>query len=112
MNKNYTKTPNADIFENEEHFLVVLEMPGIDKETIDIEVKEDKLSVKAEPKTLDEKWKSLRQEFSVGSFAREFSIGQRIDRENISAHYENGILELQLAKSPEAKPKKITVNVA
>ncbi len=105
-------SPKADIFENDDKFELVLEVPGIDPGSVDIELKEDSLSIQAKGKEVDEKWQAIRREFSVVDYARTFSLGQRIDRNSIQARYDNGILTVEMNKTPEAKPRKITVNAA
>lgn len=107
-----TYIPVSNIFEKEEAFMVLLSMPGADKESINVEINGNTLLVTSKAKEEEEGWSSLSREFQLGYYRRSFSIGNQIDREKIDAIYENGILKLILPKSEEAKPKKIAVKAS
>lgn len=106
-------SPKVDIVEKENSYVVRAEVPGVNKEDIDIDLKENNLIIKGEKKIekKDEKDSYLRVETSYGSFQRSFFIDEKIDRKAISARYKNGILEVTLPKKEEATPKKIEVKV-
>lgn len=112
MSERITASPRADIYENDDRYLLVMQVPGIDPATIDVELKEESLQVKASARDVDQSWQPLRREFDPVNYERAFSVGQRIDRESIQAHYENGVLRIELAKTPEARPRKISVQAA
>ena len=102
--------PLADIYETDELYSVKLEMPGVQKENLNIVIDDDELKITAES-SIEEGENSLRYaEFSVKNFSRSFRIGNDIDRNRIDAKLENGILTLILHKSEAVKPKKITIN--
>ena len=102
--------PLADIYETDELYSVKLEMPGVQKDNLDIVIDDDELKITAES-SIEEGENSLRYaEFSVKNFSRSFRIGNDIDRNRIDAKLENGILTLILYKSEAVKPKKITIN--
>ena len=107
-----TKIPRADVMEDKDSFKVVLEVPGADKDKIDISVENNNLKVYVPVKKQGEEWKQIRNEFVLLDYERSFSLGQGIDTDKIDAHYENGLLYISLAKSAEMKPKKIAVKVA
>lgn len=101
--------PLADIYETDELYSVKLEMPGVQKENLDIVIDNDELKITAES-SIDENEKAVRYaEFIVQNYSRTFRIGNDIDRNRVDARLENGILALTLHKSEAVKPKKITI---
>ena len=102
--------PLADIYETDELYSVKLEMPGVQKENLNIVIDDDELKITAES-SIEENDTALKYaEFSIKSFSRTFRVGNDIDRDKIDAKLENGILTLTLNKSEAVKPKKITIN--
>lgn len=85
--------------------------PGVDRPSLDITVVGDAVTIrgerKAEPEVPDERY--YRRERPIGVFTRTVSLGERLDPDATQASYRNGILRLQLARAPEATPKKITI---
>ncbi len=103
--------PNTDIFETEDALVVVMEIPGVAKQAVDVNVENDTLRVEAridygKYDGLD----PLYAEYNVGHFARSFSLSNKIDRERISAELDNGVLTLTLKKAKEALPRRITIS--
>lgn len=101
--------PRADIYENDDQYIVVLDMPGTTKDGIEVTAEGDTLSISGKVTALEETWKPVSKEFALRDYKRDFAIGNKIDRDAIEAHYENGILRLELKKSEVAKPRKIEV---
>jgi HSP20 family protein len=102
--------PNADIFETEDALTVVLEMPGVDRNHIDIGIENGVLTV--EGKIDFGKYEGLQpvySEYNVGPYRRSFRISNRIDQERIGAEMQDGVIKLVLPKAEEAKPRKIEV---
>jgi len=102
--------PTADIFETEDALTVVMEVPGVDREAIDINIENDvlKIEAKIDPAKYDG-MEPLYTEYNVGHFARSFALSNKIDRQQISAKLEDGVLTLTLKKAQEARPRKISV---
>ena len=102
--------PTTDIFETEDALTVVIEVPGVDKEALDINLENDVLKVEAkiDPAKYDG-MEPLYTEYKVGHFARSFTLSNKIDQQQISAKLEDGILILTLNKAKEAMPRKISV---
>lgn len=102
-----------DIYENEHNITLKLEVPGVDQKDIDIRLENATLTVHGERKfECEEKEENFhRIERRYGSFSRSFSLPNTIDSENVKADYKDGILNIQLAKKAEAKPKQIKVNI-
>jgi HSP20 family protein len=104
--------PATDVTETEDHYLMSLDVPGMKKEEIKIEVADNVLSVSGERKRVtapDKKERVQRYEKSYGFFKRSFSLPNSIDAEKVEALYENGVLELYLPKVAQAKPRQIEV---
>src|SRR2546430_14615266 len=90
-----------------------IEVPGIDEKDIDVRIENNTLTVHGERKfEKEEKEENYRRvERQYGSFTRSFTLPSTVDPEQVQAHYEKGVLKIQLAKKAEAKPKQIRVNV-
>jgi HSP20 family protein len=102
--------PNADIYETQDALKVILEMPGVEKENIEIRVEEDVLSVQGRlDLTKYHGLQPLYTEYNVGHYARSFQLSNKIDQNKIAAELENGVLALTLPKVEEAKPRTIQV---
>lgn len=100
--------PPVDIYETADGLVVVVDLPGVPKEAIDIRVENDILSIHGRPEYVLA-GSELRHEFELLPFYREFELGRKIDRKGIDAQLRNGVLTLRLPKSEEAKPRKISV---
>ncbi len=102
--------PTTDIFETEDALTVVMEVPGVGRDAIDINVENDvlKIEAKIDPSKY-EGMEPLYTEYNVGHFARSFTLSNKIDQEQISAKLEDGVLTLTLKKAKEAVPRKISV---
>ena len=105
--------PPVDIYEDEHTISLKLEVPGIDEKDIDVRIENNTLTVHGERKfEKEEKEENFRRvERQYGSFTRSFTLPSSIDTGQVSAHYEKGVLKINLAKKAEAKPKQIKVNV-
>ena len=99
--------PAVNIKETEGNYIVEMASPGMKKEDFKINLEEDILSISAEIKAeAEEKGeKFTRKEFSFSSFKRDFTLPETADKENITANYFDGILNITIAKKEEAKPK-------
>jgi HSP20 family protein len=108
-----TFAPPVDVYEDEHHITLKIEVPGIDEKDIDVRVENNTLTVHGERKfEKEEKEENYRRvERQYGSFTRSFTLPNTVDNDSIQANYEKGVLKIQLAKKAEAKPKQIKVNV-
>jgi HSP20 family protein len=108
---NSTFAPPVDVYEDEHNITLKIEVPGIDEKDIDVQIENNTLTVHGERKLeKEEKEENYRRvERQYGSFTRSFTLP--VDAEQVQAHYDKGILKIQLAKKAEAKPKQIKVNV-
>ena len=102
--------PAADIFETEEALTVVLEMPSVASNNIDVQIENNTLRVEGK---IDHSAYTgidpVYTEYNVGHYARVFALS-KIDQEAITARVEDGVLTLTLPKSKDALPRRITVN--
>ena len=106
--------PPVDIYEDEHTIQLRLEVPGIDEKDLDIKVENNTLTVTGERKLeKEEKEENFRRvERRYGSFTRSFTLPNTVNTEDINASYDNGVLNIKLAKRAEAKPKQIKVSVS
>src|SRR2546428_1744609 len=105
--------PAVDVYEDEHNVTLKIEVPGIDEKDIDVRIENNTLTVHGERKfEKEEKEENFRRvERQYGSFTRSFTLPSSVDSGQVSAHYDNGVLKIKLAKKAEAKPKQIKVNV-
>jgi HSP20 family protein len=106
--------PNVDIIESETGYRITADLPGLAKEDVKVHVEDGVLTISGEKKTEAEKRDKNRYyhfERSYGKFSRSFSLPDHTDNANIDARFNNGVLEIALKKTEEAKPKAIEVKV-
>lgn len=99
VKREYTYSPKADYYEVENGFVLEVELPGVKKENLDIQVEKNILTVKASRE---------RKENKV-NYERSFRLADEIDTENIQVSLENGILTFNLVKKQQAAARKLTV---
>ena len=104
--------PATDVYEDENHVTLKLELPGIDVKDLDIRVENNHLIIRGERKfEKEEKEENFRRvERQYGTFVRSFSLPSTVDTDNINASYDKGVLSITMPKRAEAKPKQIQVS--
>ncbi|GGH06054.1 Hsp20/alpha crystallin family protein [Pedobacter zeae] len=104
-NKLVDKSPNVNIHEKENAYVIELAAPGLKKEDFQINLKKDTLSVWAEVKKDETQVTKdfTRKEFDYSSFARSFNLPDSADGDNITAEYKDGILSINISKKDDAK---------
>ena len=107
-----SRSPKVDIFDDGENFVLSAELPGVSKEDLNIDIKDNRLTIKGEKKLENktEKEGYLRVERSYGVFERTFFLDENVDRETIKAEYKDGVLRLTLPRKQDEPSKKIEVN--
>ena len=103
-------SPSADIVETPDSFVLMLDMPGVSKESITVSMEQNLLKVKGtveEPPTKG--GEMLFREIRATGYDRTFNIGAGVDRGQIDAAYEQGVLTVTLPKREEMKPREITI---
>jgi len=106
--------PRVDISEDSENFYLIAELPGMSKEDVKITINEENmLIIKGEKKSLiGENSTTHRTERRFGSFERAFVLPDNLATDNVKAKFENGMLELSIAKVEPPKPKEMEVTIA
>ena len=103
--------PAADIFETEEALTLLLEMPGVSKDNVDIQIENDVLRV--EGKIDYSAYKEIEPvytEYNIGHFQRAFTLSGKIDQNGITAEFIDGVLTLTLKKAEKAMPRQIPLS--
>jgi HSP20 family protein len=105
--------PSVDIFEDKGDVVVKAEMPGIKKEDIDITLTGDAITISGEKKMEKEVKKKdyYRCESSYGSFSRTFSLPSEVQTDKVKSSMKDGVLEIRIPKTEEAKKKEVKVNI-
>jgi HSP20 family protein len=109
-----TWAPAVDIFERGDDLVIRAEVPGVQKNEIDISVEDNRLVIKGErkrEKEFDEE-NAYRLERSFGTFLQSFLLPKTVDAAKIVASYHSGVLEIVLPKADVAKTRKIDINAA
>jgi len=100
-----------DAYRHGEEFVVHFDLPGVDAESIDLDVERNVLTVKAERRApLDESAEVQVAERPRGVFSRQLFLGDTLDAENIAASYDAGVLTLRIPVAEQAKPRKIAID--
>lgn len=100
-----------DAFRDGDICVVEPDLPGVDPESIDLDVERNVLTVKADRRpTAGENAEVLINERPVGSFSRQLFLGETLDTERIDAAYDAGVLRLRIPVAEQAKPRKIAIS--
>ncbi len=108
-----TWKPLVDIFEDEQAITIKAELPEIDEKDIHINLDNNVLTLKGERNLEKEEKKESyhRVERYYGSFQRSFDLPTTVDRDNIAASYDKGVLKIVLPKKEDTKPKKVKIEI-
>jgi HSP20 family protein len=106
-------SPPVDIYETGDGIVLKVELPGVNKDDVSVEVKDNVLTLKGErlldPKIKDENY--YRKERSFGKFKRSFSLQETIKPDLIKASFKDGVLTVAIPRPEEEKPKQVTVDI-
>ena len=106
-------TPRADVVENEEGFVVQVELPGVTQEGLEITLEKNVLTIQGKvTPTSEDGYKQAYREYLDGDYQRRFVLSDGVDQNGLEARLENGVLALKLPKIAQEKARKIPVNVA
>lgn len=103
-------TPAADIYETESGYTIALDLPGIKREALEIDIDDNRLMVKGT--RLVDSSAARRSERPRGKFLRSFTIPGSVDQGSIGAEYKDGVLQIRLPKRTEQKAQKIEVKIS
>ena len=103
--------PPVDMVENDENYLITVELPGLSKDDVNMTIKDNMMTISGSKKNRYESENDSmhRIESSFGSFSRSFRLPKSIDRENVKANFESGVLSISMPKVEEAKPTEIEI---
>lgn len=106
-------SPSVDVSEDKDNVIVKTEMPGMKKEDVKISIQDNVLTLKgAKKQEKEEKDANYhRIERSYGSFCRSFALPTSVKADKVKASYKDGVLNITLPKTEEAKPKEIPVSI-
>jgi HSP20 family protein len=103
--------PNTDIYETEDALNVIMEMPGVEKNNVNLAVEDNVLKVFGRIEFSNyEGLQPVYTEYNIGHYARSFRLSSKIDQSKIRAEMKDGVLSLVLPKAEEAKPRVIAVS--
>jgi HSP20 family protein len=105
-----TQAMPMDLYRNDEHFVLKMDLPGVDPRSIDVDLEGRTLTIRADrqdEETGQIQW--LARERSTGTFARQLTLGEGLATEKIDASYTDGVLTLRIPVAEEAKPRRIEV---
>ena len=105
--------PAVDLYEEKDDIVVKAELPGMEKDNIEVNLSDNRLTIKGEKKQEEEVKKEgyYRSERSYGSFVRTLELPRKVQTDKVKAAFKSGILEIRLPKTEEAKKKETTVKV-
>ncbi|EID81557.1 MULTISPECIES: Hsp20/alpha crystallin family protein [Rhodococcus] len=99
-----------DAWREGETFVVELDLPGVDTDSLDLDVERNVLTVHAERATLDPNREMVSAERPRGVFSRQLILGDNLDTDNIEANYEAGVLRLTIPVAEKAKARKVEIS--
>ena len=106
--------PRVDIKEEDQRFVIFVDVPGVDPATIEVSMEKSTLSIKGERSVEkgEQNGRFTRVERVHGNFHRRFTLPESADADNVSAHGKHGVLEIVIPKKAETAPRRITINTA
>ena len=108
--ENRYMVPPVDIYETDNALAVILALPGVHKDGVDIRVDQDILTIKGKIRYQPPK-NQIRGEFGLMDFFRQFQLSDEVDQEKITAESKNGVLTITLPKAEKAKPRQVKIKV-
>ena len=99
-----------DAWREGDRFVIEFDLPGVNADSIDLDVERNVLTVRAERVARNGDWEPLASERPRGAFSRQLVLGDNLDLERIEAGYTDGVLRLVVPVAEKAKPRKIEIN--
>lgn len=104
-------SPLTDIMETQKELLILMDMPGVNKDRITVKLEKNILEISGQINTAEySDYKPIYTEYNLGNYTRSFELSNEIDQSAIEASIEDGVLKLVLLKVPEKQPKLIQVS--
>ncbi len=101
-----------DAWREGENFVIEFDLPGVSRESIDIDVERNVLTIRAERVARNGDWEMLAGERVRGAFSRQLVLGDNLDLDRIEATYDDGVLRLLVPVAEQAKPRKVEIGSA
>ena len=102
-------TPAVDIYETPNELILLADMPGVKKEAVEIDLKDDSLTVMGKVDDVSDQGELILAEYRIGNYFRTFRLTEVIDQSKIAAAMSDGVLRLTMPKVAKAIPRKIAV---
>ena len=99
-----------DAWREGDRFVIEFDLPGVARDSIDLDIERNVLTVRAERVSRNGDWEMLATERAKGLFSRQLVLGDNLDLEKINASYTDGVLRLVVPVAEKAKPRKIAIN--
>jgi len=103
--------PPVDIYETDDALMVVVDLPGVDKNEVDVRVEDSVLTIKGKS-DYTQLANILLGEFNLQGYYRQFQLSDEVDQDKISAESKNGVLTIRLPKAEKSKPRQIRVRLS
>lgn len=103
-------TPAADIYETESAYSIAIDLPGVDRQALEIDIDNNRLLIKGT--RVVEESKKQRTERPGGKFLRAFSVPGSVDQNQIGAEYKDGVLQIRLPKRSEQKSQRVEIKIS
>ncbi len=105
-----TWRPRADVAETDGAYLLALDLPGVDRDSLDVTLDDGTLRISGERQTPSgDGHRMHRVERAHGRFFRSFTLGSDLDGDAIKARYDDGVLTVEIGKTPEVQPRRISI---
>jgi len=102
--------PDVDIVELPDEYLVTADLPGVGEDDLRVQLEQGVLTIDAQPSLrADDAWQPIHTEYRIGAYHREFTMSEAIDADAISARMRDGVLEIRLPKTRQARPRQIAI---
>jgi HSP20 family protein len=103
-------TPAADIYETDESYLIAIDLPGVDRDALVIDIDDNRLVIKGN-RAINESSRN-RTERPAGRFLRTFTVPGSVDQAQIGAEYKDGVLQVRLPKRKEPKAQRVEIKIS
>lgn len=104
--------PEVDIYSTEDRIVLLTDMPGVEREQLDVDLRERVLTLVGRVADVPGDYAPVNTEYGVGGYVRRFTLADDIDQDGIEATLKDGVLQLVLPRAKEALPRKIEVRTA
>ena len=103
-------TPAADIYESETEYVVAIDLPGVNREELEVDIDENRLLIKGTRSV--SATNRQRTERPVGKFLRSFTVPNAVDQAQIAAEYRDGVLQVKLPKRKEPRAQRVEIKIS